>query len=115
MKTRVKAGLHLELVGLVEAAAIAYHVLGERPLSLRDPAELAEVRVLIVRAIAAVAMILRPEGGDFAPLSAAEVNARLYVSAAHAELEELYIRRGDLLRAIEALRLSGFGDLNRRA
>ena len=101
--------LHRELVPLAEAAAAAYHVIAERRQPLRDSAELEEVRGQVALALATVAPILRQDNGFAVPMSSAEIHAALYTTsapsgAAMSEYTDLFIRRGDLLKAIETLK-----------
>ncbi len=101
--------LHRELVPLAEAAAAAYHVITQQPQPLRDPADLEEVRALVAVALATVAPILRQDNGSAVPLSGAEIHDALYRSvapsrAAAVDYSALFIRRGDLLKAIEVLK-----------
>ena len=114
-RARATVEMYRELAPLAEASAIAYHVLVEHPKPPRDRGELLEVRFLMARALAAIAPILRKEGEGLAPLGAPEINAALYKGPGRADLAGLYVRRVDLLRAVEALRLAGFGDPQRGA
>jgi hypothetical protein len=113
--------IHREFVPLLEATAVAHHVLAERSVSLRTLGERTQVRYRLVRALAALAPVQRPEGKEsggrghaFAPLSSAEIDAALHCDPDGAELAGLYMRRCDLLRAMEKLRADGFGDLDHR-
>lgn len=114
MKRAAPFAMHLEIAPLSEAAAIAFHVLGP-PQSIREPGELAEVRYLVARALAAVAPVLRQEGDAYVPLSGPEITAALYQGPDVADLNGLYMRRCHLLLAMESLRGVGFGELYRRA
>lgn len=102
MKVRQKTALHRELVPLTEAAAVAYHIITERPVPLKDPQALREVRDLVAIALTSVAPVLRQEDGAAVPLSSAEVNERLF--GRPPRLDGLYMRRLDLLRAVESLK-----------
>jgi hypothetical protein len=99
-----KVELYRELVPLAEATAVAYHIVTERPVPLKDPNALDEVRGLVAVALSTVAPILKRENGAAAPLNSPEVNQRLFVRGGTADLENLYIRRVDLLRAVEVLK-----------
>lgn len=104
MKTRQKIELYRELVPLSEAAAVAYHIITERPVALRDPAALREARGLVAIALSTVAPLLRQENGGAVPLSSPELKQRLFTPGVSPDLDGLCIRRLDLLRAIESLR-----------
>jgi hypothetical protein len=101
-----------ELVPLAEAAAVAYHVVTKKPRSLRDPLELEEVRGLVAIALSSVAPVLCFENGKRVPLSAAQIEERLFSRASSRprsrggapDLSGLFMRRGDMIRAIETLK-----------
>jgi hypothetical protein len=104
--------LHRELVPLSEASAVAYHVITEKPESLRDARDLDEVRGLVAIALSTEASILTMEDGSVLPLSGAQIEERLFFPARDSlrdrrvapDLSQLYVRRGDLIRAIETLK-----------
>jgi hypothetical protein len=104
--------LHRELVPLSEAAAVAYHVITEKPESLADARELGDVRGLVAIALSTVSPILKVDDGEARPLSSAQIEERLFFPAAQGlrdrrsvpDFSALYIRRGDLVRAIETLK-----------
>lgn len=96
--------LHRELVPLAEAAAVAYHIITEKPEPLRDPRQLDEVRGLVAVALSSVATVLKRENGSVVPMSSPEVNERLFVRGGPPDLEGLFMRRVDLLRAVEMLK-----------
>lgn len=104
MKVRQNVELYRELVPLAEAAAVAYHIITERPVPLKDPRVLEEVRGLVAIALTTVAPVLRQEDGAAVPLSTSEVNDRLFVTGRAARLDDLCMRRVDLLRAVESLK-----------
>jgi hypothetical protein len=100
-----KVELQSELVPLPEATAVAWHVITERAEPLRAPQELAQTRALVAIALASVVPVLKQrEGGAPVPLSMREVNERLFVRGSAPILDDLYIRRGDLVHAIEVLK-----------
>jgi hypothetical protein len=103
-KVRHKIELYRELVPLSEAAAVAYHIITDRPPPLRDPEALREVRALVAIALATVAPLLRQANGSAVPLSSRELKERLFVPGISPELEGLCVRRLDLLRAVESLK-----------
>lgn len=94
--------LYRELVPLADAAAAAYHIIVDRPVPLKDPHALREVRDLVAIALTSVAPVLRQADGSAVPLSSAELNERLF--GRPARLDDLCIRRLDLLRAVESLK-----------
>ena len=102
-KSGARAELYRGLVPLAEATAVAYHIITDKPAPLREPSRLAEVRGLVAIALSSVGTVLKQEGGSAVPLSAAEVNERLFVRGANPDLEGLCMRRGELLRAVELL------------
>ena len=111
-KTRLKGmELHRELVPLSEATAVAYHIITEKPEALRDPRDLDDVRGLVAIALSTVATILKRENGEAEPLGSAQIEERLFSPLSRsrdrrtpADLTQLFVRRGDLVRAIEALK-----------
>jgi hypothetical protein len=112
-KTRLNGTeLHRELVPLAEASAVAYHVITERPESLRDPRDLDEVRGLVAIALSTAATILRMVNGTALPLTSGQIDEQLFSPISHSlrdrraapDLSDLYVRRGDLIRAIETLK-----------
>lgn len=107
MKTKHKVELHRELVPLTEAAAVAYHIIAERPVPL-DRDALEEVRGLVAIALSRVPPVLRQDDGAAAPLSSAEINERLFTRGRPAQLGDLCMRRLDLLRAVESLKEAHF-------
>jgi hypothetical protein len=104
MRVKDKVELYRELVPLHEAAAVAYHIITERPVPLKDPHALEEVRGLVAIALSTVAPVLQQVDGSAAPLSAAEIDERLFTRGRPALLDGLCMRRVDLLRAVETLR-----------
>ena len=102
--------LHRELVPLAEAAAVAYHIITENPSPLRDPRELDEVRCLVAIALSTVAPILK--NGTTEPIGPAQIREQLFAPLsnrpagqdASTQFTGLHIRRGDLIRAVEALK-----------
>jgi hypothetical protein len=94
--------LYRELVPLADAAAAAYHIIVDRPVPLKDPHALREVRDLVAIALTSVAPVLRQENGAVVPVSTTEVDERLF--GRPARLDDLCIRRLDLLRAVESLK-----------
>jgi hypothetical protein len=103
--------LHRELVPLSEATAVAYHIITERPEALRDPRDLEDVRGLVAIALSTVATILKRDNGEAHPLDSAQVEERLFSPLSRSrevrtppDLTQLFVRRGDLVRAIEALK-----------
>jgi hypothetical protein len=97
--------IHRELVPLVEAAAATYHIITEKPGAPRDSLELEEVRGRVAIALSSVAPILKQVGdGAVAPLPAAEAEERLFARGSRPRLDGLYVRRVDLLHAVELLK-----------
>jgi hypothetical protein len=107
-KLAKKVELYRELVPLAEATAIAYHVITERPIPLREPQRLTELRGLVAIALSSVGMVLKQEDGALSPLSSAEINERLFVRGRTPDLEGLYMRRAELVRAVEVLKEAHF-------
>ena len=111
-KTRLNGTeLHRELVPLSEATAVTYHIITEKPEALRDPRDLDDVRGLVAIALSTVATILKRENGDAHPLSSAQIEERLFASLSSPrdrrtapDLTQLFVRRGDLVHAIELLK-----------
>ena len=112
-RTRLKSTeLHRELVPLSEATAVAYHIITEKPEALRDPRDLDDVRGLVAIALSTVATILKRENGEALPLSSAQIDERLFFPSfcsprdrrTAPDLTQLFVRRGDLVRAIETLK-----------
>jgi hypothetical protein len=111
-KTRLNGTeLHRELVPLSEATAVTYHIITEKPEALRDPRDLDDVRGLVAIALSTVATILKRENGDAHPLSSAQIEERLFSSLSSPrdrrtapDLAQLFVRRGDLVHAIELLK-----------
>jgi hypothetical protein len=111
-KTRLNGTeLHRELVPLSEATAVTYHIITEKPEALRDPRDLDDVRGLVAIALSTVATILKRENGDAHPLSSAQIEERLFSSLSSPrdrrtapDLTQLFVRRGDLVHAIELLK-----------
>jgi hypothetical protein len=99
-------------VPLSEATAVAYHIITEKPEALRDPRDLDDVRGLVAIALSTVATILKRENGEALPLSSAQIDERLFFPGscsprdrrAAPDLTQLFVRRGDLVRAIETLK-----------
>jgi hypothetical protein len=113
LRTKLKsADLHRELVPLSEATAVAYHIITENPESLRDPRDLNEVRGLVAIALSTVVTILKRENGEALPLSSTQIDEQLFFPTSHSprdrraapDLSRLFVRRGDLVRAIETLK-----------
>ena len=102
--SRPKIELYQELVPLAEAAAAAWHVVSDRPEPLRDPRQLEEARGRMAIALSSVAPVLRKENGALQRLAGDEIDARLFARGASPGLEGLFIRRVDLLRAVESLK-----------
>lgn len=96
--------IYRELVPLAEAAAAAWHIITERPAPLKDPHALEEARGLVAVALSSVAPVLKGDSGAAVPLTGPEVSERLFVRNGAADLDGLYMRRVDLLRAVELLR-----------
>jgi hypothetical protein len=111
-KTRLNGTeLHRELVPLSEATAVTYHIITEKPEALRDPRDLDDVRGLVAIALSTVATILKRENGEAHPLSSAQIEERLFSSLSSPrdrrtapDLTQLFVRRGDLVHAIELLK-----------
>jgi hypothetical protein len=102
---RSLAELHRELVPLGEAAAVTYSIVADRRDSLGAQEALDEVRALIAIALSGVAPVLRQENGDAVPLSAPEIQERLFrARGRRADLAGLCMRRSDLLKAVETLK-----------
>lgn len=105
LRSAAKIELYRELVPMAEAAAVAYHIILEKPERLRDRFELEEVRGLVAIALSSVGTILKHEDGGVAPLAPQEAQQRLFVrNGQPQQLDGLYMRRIELLRAVEALR-----------
>jgi len=106
--------LSQELVPLQEAAAAAYHVLGDHGRRAASEHQLGQVRGQVAMALAAVARIVLQESGGTRAITVAELESRFSSSVsapnekrlANPDLSDLYIRRSDLLRAIELLKES---------
>jgi hypothetical protein len=103
--------LHRELVPLSEATAVTYHIITEKPEALRDPRDLDDVRGLVAIALSTVATILKRENGEAHPLGSAQIEERLFASLSSPrdrrtapDLTQLFVRRGDLVHAIELLK-----------
>jgi hypothetical protein len=103
--------LHRELVPLSEATAVAYHIITEKPEALRNPQDLDDVRGLVAIALSTVTTILKRDKGEAQPLDSAQVEERLFSPLSRSrelrtapDLRHLFVRRGDLVRAIEALK-----------
>jgi hypothetical protein len=104
-RVNARVELHRELVPLAEAAAVAYHVITEKPERLREPHHLAEVRSLVAVALSSVGTILRQENGSVVPLASREIRERLFVPRGRTpDLSDLCMRRVELLHAIELLK-----------
>lgn len=100
-----RAEPYRELVGLDEASAAAYQVVAEPRAPVRDPGTLEEVRRAVALALSRVAPVVETVDGRTVPLSEAELLGRLQAQRTPAEaLRGLYIRRIDLLRAVEVLK-----------
>lgn len=91
--------LYYQLVSLVEACAAAHHALSEHPVRHKDPRRLSELRRETALALAAIGTVY--SRSEHRPLSFAEVEARTQAS-----LDDLCMRRLDLVRCIELLRSS---------
>ena len=104
---RQETELYRELVPLTEAAAVAWHIVAGRPGTPRDPRRLDEVRARVAASLSSVAPILRRENDAAVPLSAEEVRERLRAQGQAPRLDGLFIRRVDLLRAVEVLKEAG--------
>ena len=101
--------LYRELVPLAEAAAAAYHIITEKPERLRDRSELDEVRGLVAIALSTVGTIVKEEDGGPVPVGVKEIQERLFVrNGAQPRLDGLFMRRIELLRAVELLREAHF-------
>lgn len=99
--------LYRELVPLAEAAAVAYHLLVERPPVLRDPDALAETRSLVAIALSCVAPLLRVEGGELVRADAQRLQSELFRHGPErlaCDLSAFYVRRLHLLKAVEAMK-----------
>ena len=104
---REKQGLEEELVPLSVAGRVAYHQLIDKKNRLSVNDDLGRVLPLVAAALSAVATIHKRSGvGNVRALSSLEVDGILFRRErdARAALDELYIRRGDLHKAIETLR-----------
>jgi hypothetical protein len=99
-----KVAPYRELVPLAEAAAVAYQVITDKPVPLRDPQQLAEMRGLVAIALSSVGRVLKQEDGAAVPLTLAEISQRLFVRGAQSNLDGLCMSRAELLRAIEVLK-----------
>jgi hypothetical protein len=70
-----------------------------------------DVRALVAIALSTVATILTRENGEALPLSSAQIEAQLFAPTVRSQrdrtapdLTQLFVRRGDLVRAIETLK-----------
>jgi hypothetical protein len=99
-----------ELIPLPEATAVAYDLISNRQQPVRDPGDLEETRGLIALALSALAplYVLR-EGGAPVPLSTGEIEEKICITASQRQrygtrdIDRIYIRRGDFIRAVENL------------
>ena len=108
-----KSKLNGQLIPLTEATAVAYDVILRPAPLLPDSRDLEESRGLVALALSALATIyaLR-DGGEAVPLTPAEIEEQLFFPTAHGmrdrtkapNLAELYMRRDDLIRAVENLK-----------
>jgi hypothetical protein len=93
-----------ELVPLQEAMASAYHVLFDSKSKRRSRHEMDSTRAEIAIALAAVAKILARDADHLRLLTIAELEERIKPPRAGADFSDLYIRRCDLIQAIEMLK-----------
>lgn len=103
-KQLAQTELYRELVPLGEAAAVAYHVVTDRPLPLKDPRMLDEVRSRVAIALASLAPVLRRDRELLRRMSAKEVDERLFAPEGARRIDDLCMRRCDLVRAVESLK-----------
>jgi hypothetical protein len=103
--------LHRELVPLSEATAVTYHIVTQKPEALRDARDLDDVRGLVAIALSTVATILKLENGEPQPLGSAQIAEQLFSGVSGQgdrriapDLSQLFVRRGDLVQAIELLK-----------
>jgi hypothetical protein len=104
--------LYRELVPLAEATAVAYHIITEKPDPLTDAAELDEVRGLVAIALSTVAPIQILADEKAMALSPQQVEEYLFSPVSRGlrdrraglDFSALFIRRSDLIRAIETLK-----------
>jgi len=102
-----------ELIPLPEATAVAYDLISNRAPRVAAPSDLEETRALIALALSALAPLyaLR-EGGAPVPLSAAEIEEKICFANSQGlrcrtrapDIERIYIKRGDFVRAVENLK-----------
>lgn len=101
--------LQEELVPLSVAGRVAYHQLVDKENRIAVDPDLGRVLPLVAAALSAVAPIHQrstEEDGESRTLTTQEVEAVLFRPGVppRSMLDELYIRRGDLHKAIETLR-----------
>jgi hypothetical protein len=98
--------LPYELVPLTEATAAVYQAFNEGPVG--RPPRIDEVRRQLAMALAALAPIYLDDGVHKRPLSVAEVESTVAGGKAPGapDLSGLFIRRLDLVRAVEQLKAS---------
>jgi hypothetical protein len=102
-----------DLIPLPVATAVAYGIISNRPQRLADPRGLEESRSVIALALSALApfYVLR-EGGAPVPLSSDEIERKIFFAASKGlryrsgapDIDRVYIKRGDFLRAVENLK-----------
>jgi hypothetical protein len=105
-----------ELIPLPEATAVAYDLISNRVPRVADPSGLEEARGVIALALSALApfYVLR-EGAAPLLLSADEVEKKIGVATARGpryrirapDIDRIYIKRGDFIRAVENLKMAG--------
>jgi len=97
--------LYQELVSLKEATAAAYHLIVEekRPRLAADHLE--RLRAQLALALAALAPVYVDDGGEKRQIAMAELESHLFQRepSSRADLAAFYIRRLDLLRAVELI------------
>ena len=106
-------GVGRDLIPLPEATAVAYGIISNRPQRLVDPRALEENRGLIALALSALAPFyaLR-EGGAPVLLSSDEIEKKIFFAASKGlryrtgapDIDRVYIKRGDFIRAVENLK-----------
>jgi len=108
-----KSKLNGQMIPLTEATTVAYDIILRRAPLLHDSRDLEESRGLVALALSALATIYAVgDGGEAVPLSPAEIEEQLFFPTAQGmrdrtkapNLAELYMRRDDLIRAVENLK-----------
>jgi hypothetical protein len=99
-----KQRLEEELVPLSTACRVAYHQIIDKKKRLPVDADLGRALPLVAVALSAVAPIHTQAAAEAArELQPSELDAILFKPGDAARLDELFIRRSDLHRAIEVL------------